>query len=420
MGALDAEIRDRARLDQPAAPYLDPGLATLPVGTARNIRVQLRTVAGREPLVGDLLAPDAPARLRALLAPYVFAAFRPRWRGAVERWMAACGLLPALVPSYARLVAALYPRRAPAPRQARQEPPLAAAFRRHLDASGVSPAPALRIVNGFLGWCRARGVEPRDLTPADVAAWRTHLRARVAAGTLRAVTAHTKVTAVLRLFRFSAPRGLLPPHLLGALAPLPAETGIHDRTILPEQFGALLAAAARERNDALTLCALLVTAAATAARLGELLGCLGEHAVRTGDGWTLSLWCHKERERRRLRLSPAAGTWLDLYAEVLPPRHGAPFFRRADGRPLSAGSLGQFFRRWADAAGIPPAKGGWHCLRHTTLTALQLAGASHDTLRAIAGHASRGSLRYYLHLSEQELAGYLDGALSALEEGGDG
>ena len=252
-----------------------------------------------------------------------------------------------------------------------------------------------RAVGQFLGWCEARGLGLRDVSPLHVAAYiRTHpgsaptVKQHLAA--IRMLGDWLVVSQVLPVNPAAAVRG--PKHVVtkGATPVLsPAEA----RKLLESiDTGAL--AGLRDR-------ALLSVMLYSFARVSAVLGMRRQDYFGQGSrGW---LRLHEKGGKRHdVPAHHRAAAALDAYVEaggIEEPK--AALFQTVDpagwrltGRALDRWLVLAMIRRRAAAAGLPPST-CCHTFRATGITAYLSNGGTLERAQRIAGHASPKTTKLY-------------------------
>ncbi len=252
-----------------------------------------------------------------------------------------------------------------------------------------------RAVGQFLGWCEARGLGLRDVSPLHVAAYiRTHpgsaptVKQHLAA--IRMLGDWLVVSQVLPVNPAAAVRG--PKHVVtkGATPVLsPAEARKLLETI---DTGAL--AGLRDR-------ALLSVMLYSFARVSAVLGMRRQDYFGQGSrGW---LRLHEKGGKRHdVPAHHRAAAALDAYVEageLEEPKVALfqtldPAGRRLTGRTLERRVTLAMIKRRAAAAGLPPST-CCHTFRATGITAYLSNGGTLEHAQQIAGHASPKTTKLY-------------------------
>ena len=247
-----------------------------------------------------------------------------------------------------------------------------------------------RVVGQFLGWCEARGLRLRDVSPLHVAAYiRTHpgsaptVKQHLAA--IRMLDDRLVVSQVLPVNPAAAVRG--PKHVItkGATPVLsPAEARKLLETI---DTGAL--AGLRDR-------ALLSVMLYSFARVSAVLGMRRQDYFGQGSrGW---LRLHEKGGKRHdVPAHHRAAAALDAYVEE--PKAALfqtvdPAGMRLTGRALDRRLVLAMIKRRAWAAGLPPST-CCHTFRATGITAYLSNGGTLERAQQIAGHASPKTTEFY-------------------------
>ena len=252
-----------------------------------------------------------------------------------------------------------------------------------------------RAVGQFLGWCEARGLGLRDVSPLHVAAYiRTHpgsaptVKQHLAA--IRMLGDWLVVSQVLPVNPAAAVRG--PKHVVtkGATPVLsPAEA---RKLLVTIDTGAL--AGLRDR-------ALLSVMLYSFARVSAVLGMRRQDYFGQGSrGW---LRLHEKGGKRHdVPAHHRAAAALDAYVEaggLEEPKVALfqtldPAGRRLTGRALERRVALAMIKRRAAAAGLP-ASTCCHTFRATGITAYLSNGGTLEHAQQIAGHASPKTTKLY-------------------------
>ena len=252
-----------------------------------------------------------------------------------------------------------------------------------------------RAVGQFLGWCEARGLGLRDVSPLHVAAYiRTHpgsaptVKQHLAA--IRMLGDWLVVSQVLPVNPAAAVRG--PKHVVtkGATPVLsPAEA---RKLLASIDTGAL--AGLRDR-------ALLSVMLYSFARVSAVLGMRRQDYFGQGSrGW---LRLHEKGGKRHdVPAHHRAAAALDAYVEaggLEEPKVALfqtvdPTGRRLTGRTLDRRLVLAMIKRRAAATGLPPST-CCHTFRATGITAYLSNGGTLEHAQQIAGHASPKTTKLY-------------------------
>ena len=252
-----------------------------------------------------------------------------------------------------------------------------------------------RAVGQFLGWCEARGLGLRDVSPLHVAAYiRTHpgsaptVKQHLAA--IRMLGDWLVVSQVLPVNPAAAVRG--PKHVVtkGATPVLsPAEA---RKLLASIDTGAL--AGLRDQ-------ALLAVMLYSFARVSAVLGMRRQDYFGQGSrGW---LRLHEKGGKRHdVPAHHRAAAALDAYVEaggLEEPKAALfqtmdPAGRRLTGRALDRRLVLAMIKRRAAAAALPPST-CCHTFRATGITAYLSNGGTLERAQQIAGHASPKTTKLY-------------------------
>ena len=251
-----------------------------------------------------------------------------------------------------------------------------------------------RAVGQFLGWCEARGLRLRDVSPLHVAAYiRTHpgsaptVKQHLAA--IRMLGDWLVVSQVLPVNPAAAVRG--PKHVVTKGA-TPVLSPSEARKLLESiDTGAL--AGLRDR-------ALLSVMLYSFARVSAVLGMRRQDYFGQGNrGW---LRLHEKGGKRHdVPAHHRAAAALDAYVEGRLEEPKAALFQTVDpsGRRLTSRALDRrlvlaMIKRRAAAAGLPPST-CCHTFRATGITAYLSNGGTLEHAQQIAGHASPKTTKLY-------------------------
>ena len=252
-----------------------------------------------------------------------------------------------------------------------------------------------RAVGQFLGWCEARGLGLRDISPLHVAAYiRTHpgsaptVKQHLAA--IRMLGDWLVVSQVLPVNPAAAVRG--PKHVVTKGA-TPVLSSAEARKLLESiDTGAL--AGLRDR-------ALLSVMLYSFARVSAVLGMRRQDYFGQGSrGW---LRLHEKGGKRHdVPAHHRAAAALDAYVEaggLEEPKAALfqtvdPSGRRLTGRALDRRLALAMIKRRAAAAGLPPST-CCHTFRATGITAYLSNGGTLERAQQIAGHASPKTTKLY-------------------------
>ena len=252
-----------------------------------------------------------------------------------------------------------------------------------------------RAVGQFLGWCEARGLGLRDVSPLHVAAYiRTHpgsaptVKQHLAA--IRMLGDWLVVNQVLPVNPAAAVRG--PKHVVTKGATPVLSTAEARKLLESIDMGAL--AGLRDR-------ALLSVMLYSFARVSAVLGMRRQDYFGQGSrGW---LRLHEKGGKRHdVPAHHRAAAVLDAYVEAAgleDPKAALfqtvdPAGRRLTGRALDRRLVLAMIKRRAAAAGLPPST-CCHTFRATGITAYLSNGGTLERAQQIAGHASPKTTKLY-------------------------
>ena len=252
-----------------------------------------------------------------------------------------------------------------------------------------------RAVGQFLGWCEARGLGLRDVSPLHVATYiRTHpgsaptVKQHLAA--IRMLGDWLVVNQVLPVNPAAAVRG--PKHVVTKGATPVLSAGEARKLLESIDTGTL--AGLRDR-------ALLSVMLYSFARVSAVLGMRRQDYFGQGSrGW---LRLHEKGGKRHdVPAHHRAAAALDAYVEaggLDEPKVALfqtvdPMARRLTGRALERRLVLAMIKRRAAAAGLPPST-CCHTFRATGITAYLSNGGTLEHAQQIAGHASPKTTKLY-------------------------
>lgn len=240
-----------------------------------------------------------------------------------------------------------------------------------------------RDLAGYLGYCRARGVDPLEAQRVDVAEYVRDLQtlgrspATIARrlGTVRgfyqlAVEEYELDRSPVVGVRFRRPRRISRRQALSS-------AGLRD----------FLRAADESDDRTAGLAWLLAT---TGLRISEGCSALIEDFTGPADERWLDVTC-KGQLRRSVPIH--AGTWIRL-EPVIGARSAGPVFQTRSGRAWERRAASRSLGAVADTAGIEETFSP-HVLRHTFVTLARLAGCALEDVQEAAGHADPATTRGY-------------------------
>jgi integrase/recombinase XerD len=266
-----------------------------------------------------------------------------------------------------------------------------------------------RDLEDFLGWCRAEGHAPRQMSAADIEGYLVFCDA---AGLARATRAR-RLSAIKQYFRFAYEERLRADNPALQIAG-PGRTKALPQVLSEAQVTRLLAGAGDVGRTAVVRLrnrCLLELLYATGMRVSELVS-LPVAAAR-GDPQVL-LIKGKGGKERIVPLSPDARA---LLQEWLVARDAAEEAARQEGLGPSsflfpsrskAGHMTRhrfylLIKEIAVQAGISPALVSPHKLRHAFATHLLANGADLRAIQTLLGHADVATTEIYTHVLEKRL-----------------
>ncbi|WP_158660628.1 site-specific integrase [Paraburkholderia hospita] len=261
-----------------------------------------------------------------------------------------------------------------------------------------------RFVQGFLdGWCGDSPPNWQDLSIEDLRAYLHHELSNK-----RRRPSNSPIVALRAMLRFLAVRGLVPPGLEETLprirrwrhAALPANLSVDD----VEQL--IKCASDAATFQPLRNTAIMLLLARTGMRAAEVVH------LRLDDvdwaGGIIHIRGAKSRRDRDLPLLRDVGRALLAYIKrERPPSSYREIFLQsvAPARPfMDSSAISKIVRRALNRAGIAPARGAAHLLRHTAATAMLTRGASFKNIADVLGHQSLQSTATYAKLDLPSLS----------------
>ena len=218
-------------------------------------------------------------------------------------------------------------------------------------------------------------------------------------------TSQARYLATLRRFyRWQVGRGRLvaDPTLKLANPSLPSRL---PKVMSEKQVEALLDAPDLDTPLGLRDRAMLETIYATGLRVSELVN-LKLHEVALNDGVLRALG--KGSKERLVPLGQLAIDWIQRYLdesrpEILNGQQTDDLFVTARGAAMTRQAFWQLIKRYAQLAGIDPAKLSPHVLRHAFATHLLNHGADLRVVQLLLGHADISTTQIYTHVARERL-----------------
>jgi len=232
------------------------------------------------------------------------------------------------------------------------------------------------IVRTFANWT---GKSLREVTLADLQAWRAELEARY-----RPATVKTKLNAIKSLLSFAQRVGYVPFNAGSAISPPAAKDTLNERILSPDDAERLIAAPTAERNR--VLLALLYRCGL---RVSEACNLRWQDLVPRDRGGQATVY---SKNKTRTVLVPE-GLWQQLHQL---PQVGEHVFTSCNGRPLTQTAVHYRIKDAARRAGITE-RVSPHWLRHSHATTALENGCSLHLLQQSLGHSSLAITGKYLH-----------------------
>ena len=298
--------------------------------------------------------------------------------------------------------------------------PRVATFMQHLSARTLSPATSRSyrtVVERFLAWCDAEGIDWRTPERADL---RQYIAA-LGAGTQRS-TVQQRLAALGTFYRFWVRQGSVAKDPLQTLARPQRERRLPD-VLSAEQVTRLIEAAASGNPSGLALrdTALVELLYGAGLRIAEVVSIrirevdLARGEVRiTGKG---------EKQRVALFGAPCVSALKRYLAEGRPEILKASIvssdalFLNRNGTVLGERGARARLNAIAARAGLPVAFHP-HTLRHSFATHLLDGGADLRVVQELLGHESLGTTQVYTHVSTARLRGLYKSAHPRARRGG--
>jgi integrase/recombinase XerD len=253
-----------------------------------------------------------------------------------------------------------------------------------------------RELSGFLTWCAATGLDPRDARRGDIDVWVGSLRNNRTGEPLTAASLARKLSAISSWYGYLLSNEVVPRNPVDAVD-RPAVD--HDASptvgLSAEQAGQFMRAARNASHPMATRdAALLGMLAALGLRVGEALT-LDVDALRHNRGHRTVRVAGKGGKARELPIPAPLGRDLDAWLLVRGDEPG-PLFTTRTGARLDQPAVFRLVRRIAKAAGLPEAERlSPHSLRHTLATAALDAGAALRDVQDMLGHSDPRTTRRY-------------------------
>lgn len=254
---------------------------------------------------------------------------------------------------------------------------------------------------GRLGqWLAGHGHEALlDAREPTLSAFVAHLARQT-----RASSQARYLATLRRFYRWQVARGRLvaDPTLQLANPSLPARL---PKVMSEAQVDRLLATPDLEVPLGLRDRAMLETLYATGLRVSELVN-LKRHEVSLADGVLRAFG--KGSKERLVPLGEQAIDWIQRYLdearpEILGGQLSDGLFVTARGGPMTRQAFWQLIKRYAQRAGIDPARLSPHVLRHAFATHLLNHGADLRVVQLLLGHADISTTQIYTHVARERL-----------------
>lgn len=253
----------------------------------------------------------------------------------------------------------------------------------------------------YAAWARREGVDPLDVTHAEL---RRYLAELAQAGYSTRTRAR-RLSALRGLYRWMSREGLCGGEAAAALAsPRLARTLPH--TMSDADVNALLATCDTTTPAGMRDRAFLELLYASGARVSEVSGLdVGDVDLARGQ---VSLFGKGSKERI-VPLYDVALEWVRRYLEEARPSlvrpggsGGEALLLSTRGNRMSADALRSSFERHVAAAGLDSSLTP-HAMRHTFATELLDGGADLRSVQELLGHESLSTTQIYTHLSVDRL-----------------
>ena len=262
-----------------------------------------------------------------------------------------------------------------------------------------------RAVGQFLGWCEARGLGLRDVSPLHVAAY---IRTQPGSAPGSAPTVKQHLVAIRMLGDWLVVSQVLPVNPAAAVrGPKHVVTKGATPVLSPAEARKLLESIDTGALAGLRDRALLSVMLYSFARVSAGAGDAAAGLLREREPWLVE--APREGREAAVHHRPAA---LDAYVEAAgleEPKTAlsqtiAPAGRRLTSRALDRRLVLAMIKRRAAAAGLPPST-CCHTFRATGITAYLSSGGTLERAQQIAGHASPKTTKLYDRDAYVEAAG---------------
>jgi len=277
-----------------------------------------------------------------------------------------------------------------------------------------------RVVKEFFTYFRFR--HPAEIAPAEILAWREHLRAIKKRS---ASTVALKLSVIRSMYEYLQLAGYVSANpALTKLVPPPAlPEDLRGRALTPKEVNHLLSGPDRARPEGARDYALLLLMLKTSLRVSEACG-LKASAIKWSHGrWVIKFKVKGGRERT-MPLPPEVKKAIDEYLKLDRARRGNLHSDGPDSaifqplvnyrtlvfdRALSAAMAWNIVRKWGAYTGI--GKLSPHDLRRTAITRALDQGLSYRQVQMMSGHRDPKTVMRYDHGREnmdQNAVNFLD------------
>jgi integrase/recombinase XerD len=254
----------------------------------------------------------------------------------------------------------------------------------------------------FAAWLAGRGRALAGADAADINAYLAHLHALAPAP--RPATLRRLHSALHRLYGHLLRQGTISTDPLRNIERPPAPQRF-PKTLSENQVEQLLAAPDTDAALGLRDRALIETIYATGLRVSELVG-MKLFELSLDDGVVRVFG--KGAKERLVPLGDLAAEWLARYLaegrpSLLRGRSSDALFVTRRGGAMSRQAFWMLIKKYALAAGIPPARISPHTLRHAFATHLLNHGADLRVVQLLLGHADISTTQVYTHVARERL-----------------